>query len=198
MVTRPRPEGTRRLRERGSCTVLALAVVLVLGQCSGDGGSDRPSERSRIVDTVTTARAGLLGGDAQAACSLLTARGRALAVRLSAYLQGEGGLARPQLRTCEEAVGDQRAEANRAATSWPRDLRRARFTVEEVSRRRATVRLTVGKPPAARFRLLLRETPSGWRIDGAPQFAELERSRPPASGRAPTPPPPPPPPPPEP
>jgi hypothetical protein len=127
---------------------LALAWLCLAG-CA-DHDEDRAIER-----VLKDARRALLAGDGERACRLLTPDGRQ---RARAFGSG----------SCEEVVHARRARARREReSSWPDDLREADFEVLSVSDGRASAELRVQDllGTAIRWRIQLRRTSAGWRID---------------------------------
>jgi len=132
-----------------------LLAVVVLGGCS-EHGEDRAIER-----VLRDARRAVLAGDGARACRLLTPHGRQQAFAFGS------GLARPP-RSCAEVVRARRARARRdPESSWPEDLREADFEVLSVDDDRARAELRVQDlfGTATRWRIELRRTGAGWRID---------------------------------
>lgn len=164
-----------RMARRRACRVAAgsLGAALVVAAC-GNGGSTSPSrpgnDRQAIVAMMQHAAAALLAGQAKDACSLLTehARRRVLGFRVDYNHEGAIPADDPRLpQTCEAVLTRERKTARESggAISWPRDLRRARFVVRDVTGGRAHVALKVKQPygPVVNFSVV--KTPDGWRID---------------------------------
>ena len=141
------------------CYIALALAALCLGTC---GGHD---EDDAILDVLHDARTAVLAGDGPAACRLLTAHGRRRALAFSAELGTPGD---PLPSSCEELVRSQRALARRdPSSSWPDDLTEADFEVLSVSDGRAQAELRVQDllGTAIRWRVQLRKTAAGWRID---------------------------------
>jgi hypothetical protein len=137
---------------------LALAALL-LGAC---GGHD---EDDAIMGVLRDARSAVLAGDGPGACRLLTANGRRRALAFGAELAAHGD-SRPS--SCEKLVRRERELAQRdPRSSWPDDLREADFEVLSASDGRAQVEMRVQDllGTAIRWRVQLRKTSAGWRID---------------------------------
>jgi hypothetical protein len=129
--------------------IAAAVAVLCLGGCT-DHSEDRAIEQ-----VLKDARAALLAGNGARACRLLTAHGREQA---SAFGAG----------SCEEIVRDQRRRAERDPDSHlEQDLREADLEVLSVTDGRAQTELRVQDQfgTAIRWRIQLRKTGAGWRID---------------------------------
>jgi hypothetical protein len=126
-----------------------VLALLVLGGCT-DSDDDRAVER-----VVNEARRAVLAGDGPGACRLLTPHGRK-----QARAFGRG--------TCAEVVRARRALAARDPEStWREELRDADVEVLSADADRAQVELRVQDllGTAARWRIQLRRTSAGWRID---------------------------------
>lgn len=126
-----------------------MVAVLCLGGCT-DHSEDRAIEQ-----VLEDARGALLAGNGARACRLLTAHGREQAPAFGAG-------------SCEEIVRVQRTLAERDPEShWPRDLREADLEVLSVTDDRAQAELRVQDQfgTAIRWRIQLRKTGAGWRID---------------------------------
>jgi hypothetical protein len=129
--------------------IAPVVAVLCLGSCT-DHSEDRAVEQ-----VLKDARRAVLAGDGARACRLLTSHGRQQALAFGAG-------------SCEAIVRDQRALAVRDPEStWPKDLRDADLEVLSVSDGRAQAELRVQDQfgTATRWRIQLRSTSAGWRID---------------------------------
>jgi hypothetical protein len=104
---------------------------------------------------LNDARRALLAGDGPGACRLLTPHGRR---RARAFGRG----------SCADVVRSNRALARRdPEVAWPDELRDADFEVLSAGDDRAQAELRVQDllGTAARWRIQLRRTSAGWRID---------------------------------
>jgi hypothetical protein len=138
-------------------TIALLLAVLCLAACT-DHDQDRAIER-----VLHDARRAVLAGDGSRACGLLTRHGRQRAIAFGAERLGE----RPPV-SCEEIVRDRLALAERdPESSWPDDLREATLEVLSVNDGDAQAELRVQDPfgTAIRWRVRLRKTSAGWRIN---------------------------------
>jgi hypothetical protein len=141
------------------CHIALALAALCLGACGGH------EEDDAIMGVLHEARSAVLAGDGPGACRLLTPNGRRRALAFGAELAAPGG-STPS--SCEELVRSRRALARRdPSSSWPDDLRDADLEVLSVSDGRAHAELRVQDllGTAIRWRLKLRKTPAGWRID---------------------------------
>jgi hypothetical protein len=142
---------------------LLLVAILGLGGCT-DHGEDRSVER-----VLKEARRAVLAGDGARACRLLTHNGRRRALAFGA------GLARPP-GSCKDVVRMRWALAQRdPESSWPEDLREATFEVLSVDGRRARAEMRVEDlfGTASRWRIQLRRTRAGWRVDDSTALRAL-------------------------
>jgi hypothetical protein len=132
-----------------------VLAALCLGSCS-DHDEDPAIER-----VLRDARSAVLAGDGAHACRLLTPGGREHA---RAFDAGPGRAA----ASCEQVVRRRQALAERdPESSWPEDLRDADIEVLSVDGDRAQAELRVQDQfgTAIRWRIRLRKTGAGWRID---------------------------------
>jgi hypothetical protein len=123
--------------------------MLGLAGCT-DHDEDRAIER-----VLEDARRAVLAGDGARACRLLTPDGRQ---RARAFGSG----------SCAEVVRARRARARRdPESSWPDELREADFEVLSADGDRAQAEMRVQDlfGTAIRWRIQLRATSAGWRID---------------------------------
>jgi hypothetical protein len=141
------------------CQIVLALTALCLAACGGHGEDDA------IMEVLHDARSAVLAGDGPGACRLLTANGRRRALDFGVEPAASGD-SRPG--SCEELVRSRRALARRDPdSSWPDDLREADFEVLSVSDGGAQVEMRVQDllGTAIRWRVQLRNTPAGWRID---------------------------------
>jgi hypothetical protein len=141
------------------CHIALALTALCLGACGGHEDDDA------IVRVLHDARSAVLAGDGSGACRLLTAHGRRRALAFGAELGTPGD---PQPSSCEELVRSQRALARRdPSSSWPDDLGDATFEVLSASDAHAQAEMRVQDllGTAIRWRVQLRKTAAGWRID---------------------------------
>jgi hypothetical protein len=141
------------------CHIALALAALWLGACGGH------EEDDAILGVLHDARRAVLAGDGPGACRLLTANGRRRALAFGAELAAPGD---SPPSSCEDLVRSRRALARRdPSSSWPDDLRKADLEVLSVSDGRAQAELRVQDllGTAIRWRLQLRKTPAGWRID---------------------------------
>jgi hypothetical protein len=141
-------------------TIAIVLAALCLGACT------EHDEDRAIEGALKDARRAVLAGDGSRACRLLTRHGRQRALAFATRLERLGR--EPPHGSCEEIVRGQRALAERdPKSSWPDDLREATFEVLSANDGRAQAELRVQDPfgTAIRWRILLRKTNAGWRID---------------------------------
>ena len=141
------------------CHIALALAALCLGACGGH------EEDDAIMEVLHDARSAVLAGDGSGACRLLTAQGRRRALAFGAELGAPGD---PQPNSCENLVRSQRALARRdPSSSWPDDLRDANFEVLSASDAKAQAEMRVQDllGTAIRWRVQLRKTAAGWRID---------------------------------
>jgi hypothetical protein len=141
--------------------IALLLVLLGLVGCT-----DHDEDRA-IEGVLKDARRALLAGDGERACRLLTPNGRQ---RARAFGRG----------SCEEVVRARLAAARRDPEStWPDDLRDATFEVLSAGggRARAELRVQDVFGTAIRWRILLRKTSAGWRIDDSNAVAQASAWR---------------------
>ena len=129
---------------------IALLLALV-----GLVGCTEHDEDRAIEGVLKDARRAVLAGDGQRACALLTRHGRQ-----EARAFGTG--------SCEEVLRARLAAARGDPRSrWPDDLRDATFEVLSAGdgQARAELRVQDVFGTAIRWRIQLRKTSAGWRID---------------------------------
>ena len=154
--------------------VLALAVACLVGGATAAGGAPQQGsaqERAAILRVMKAGRRALLAGDGEAACRLLTARGRKRSLLYQIDFVPEGTDIPTKRRgvpqTCPEIVRAEfkQEEDPQVDDSWRPGLRVARFSIISLQGRRARVRLKVPGKHEPSFRFTLLRTERGWRID---------------------------------
>jgi hypothetical protein len=138
----------------------AALAALCLAGCS------EHDQDPAIQRVLNDAREAVLAGDGARACRLLTAHGRERALTFGEGLTGRVGKGPP--RSCPEVVRALLTQAERDPESrWPDDLRDADVEVLSANGERGQAEVRVQDPvgTASRWRVQLRKTRAGWRID---------------------------------
>jgi hypothetical protein len=166
------------VRPAGGGDVSFEATVRAQG-CGPDlAGAWQPSPKHRIAAKdraallflMTRARSALLAADAPGVCGLLTPYGRRRVLEFRVDYDHEGAIRAgdPRLpQTCTAMVAREYHDAigPNSGVSWPRDLRRSRFSVKSVEGRWAQVELKVPGRYGPIVGFTAKRTLRGWRVE---------------------------------